>query len=105
MSGIEIDPDIVTLFNDMKLRSIHKWATFKIEKKKKIILDETGEACSTESKDDDKKWFDELKGKLSKEPRYILYDFGFTLEKDGRILKKLAFIFWWGFHHSLLVRW
>ena len=94
MSGIEIDPDIVTLFNDMKLRSIHKWATFKIEKKKKIILDETGEACSTESKDDDKKWFDELKGKLSKEPRYILYDFGFTLEKDGRILKKLAFIFW-----------
>ena len=102
MSGIEIDPDIVTLFNDMKLRSIHKWATFKIEKKKKIILDETGEACSTESKDEDKKWFDGLKGKLSKEPRYILYDFGFTLEKDGRILKKLAFIFWWGFHHSLL---
>ena len=93
MSGIEIDPEIVTLFNEMKLRSTHKWATFKIENKKKIILDETGDPCSTESKEEDRKWFDELKAKLTKEPRYILYDFGFTL-KDGRILKKLAFIFW-----------
>ena len=94
MSGIEIDPEIVSLFNEMKLRSTHKWATFQIEKKKRIILDATGDPCSTESKEDDQACFDELKGRLTKEPRYILYDFGFKL-KDGRLLKKLAFIFWW----------
>ena len=93
MSGIEIDPDIVSLFNEMKLRSTHKWATFQIEKKKKIILDQVGEPCSTNTKEDDQTRFDELKASLTKEPRYILYDFGFTL-KDGRLLKKLAFIFW-----------
>jgi len=72
MSGIEIDSDIPTLFNEMKLRATHKWATFKIENKKKVVEDEKGEPCKTESKEDDKAWFDELGGKLGREPRYIL---------------------------------
>ena len=95
MSGIEIDSDIPTLFNEMKLRSTHKWATFKIsDDKKKIEVDELGEPKVTEDKDDDKVCFDELKTKLKKEaPRYILYDFGFR-NKEDRVIKKLAFIFW-----------
>ena len=90
-----MDSDIPTLFNEMKLRSTHKWATFKIEKKKKVILDKEGEPNPTEDRETDKACFDELKALVTanNEPRYILYDFGFKI-KDGRQLKKLAFIFW-----------
>ena len=94
MSGVEVDEDVVTMFNDMKLRSIHKYATFKIVNKKKIEADVLGDPCKTEDKATDKEQFDALKAQLDKEPRYILYDFGFT-NKEGRIINKLAFIFWW----------
>ena len=93
MSGIEVDPEIVTLFNEMKLRSTHKYATFKIVNKKRVEIDVQGEPAKTEDKESDKAKFLELKGLLTKEPRYILYDFGFT-NKEGRIIQKLAFIFW-----------
>ena len=93
MSGIEIEDDVAPLFNDIKLRATHKWVTFKIEKKKKIIIDVKGEPNPTEDKDADKASFEELKGQLTEEPRYILYDFGFT-NKEGRKINKLAFIFW-----------
>ncbi len=93
MSGVEVDPEINTLFNDIKTRKTNKWATFKIENKKKITVAEVGEKCTTDNKDDDKVQFDIMKAALGKEPQYILYDFGFTL-KDGRKINKLAFIFW-----------
>lgn len=93
MSGIEVDAEIVTLFNEMKLRSTHKYATFKIVNKKRVEIDTKGEAAKTEDKDQDKEKFGELKDLLTKEPRYILYDFGFT-NKEGRKINKLAFIFW-----------
>ena len=93
MSGVEVKEDVVTLFNDMKLRSIHKYATFKIVDKKTIEVDVLGDPVKTEDKEADKAQFDELGTKLDKEPRYVLYDFGFT-NKEGRIIKKLAFIFW-----------
>ena len=94
MSGIEIDSEITEKFNDMKLRSTNKWATFKIEKKKKIVLDKIADPNKTEDKEADKACFEELKTKLTSEPRYILYDFGFT-NKEGRKINKLAFIFWY----------
>lgn len=93
MSGVEVNEEVVTLFNDMKLRSTHKYATFKIVNKKKIEVDVLGDPGKTESKEDDKVRFDELGTHLDKEPRYVLYDFGFT-NKEGRIINKLAFIFW-----------
>ena len=93
MSGIEVDSEITTLFNDMKLRSTHKYATFKIENKKKVVLDASADPCKTEDKAADKEQFEALGALLGKEPRYILYDFGFT-NKEGRIINKLAFIFW-----------
>lgn len=94
MSGIEIDPEITTLFNDMKLRSTHKFITFKIENKKKVIVDVKGDPCPTESTEEDKAQFGILGDLLTKEPRYVLYDFGFT-NKEGRKINKIAFIFWW----------
>lgn len=93
MSGIDIDPDVATLFNDMKLRAIHKWATFKIKNKKEVVIDQTGEPDKTDDRDNDKKCFHEMVKSLTDEPRFILYDFGFT-NKEGRVIKKLAFLFW-----------
>ena len=93
MSGIEIDPDIVNLYYEMKLRSAHKYATFKIENKKRTVIDILGDPAKTESKEDDEILFDELKSTLTSEPRYILYDFGFTNSR-GEKVHKLAFIFW-----------
>ena len=93
MSGVEVDPTIPPLFNDMKLKSTHKFMTFKIEKKKKVVVDVQGDPNKTESKEDDKVFFDDMKSQFTDEPRYVLYDFGFTLE-SGRKLNKIAFIFW-----------
>ena len=93
MSGIETDPEVTTLFNDMKLRHTHKYMTFKIENKKRIVVDLKGDPRKTASKEEDKEAFTELTGLLQQEPRYVLYDFGFT-NKEGRQLEKLAFIFW-----------
>lgn len=93
MSGIEVDPEIVTLFNDMKLRSVNKYATFKIVNKKRVEIDVKGDPAKTEDKEEDKTQFGTLAAILTNEPRYILYDFGFT-NKEGRKINKLAFIFW-----------
>ena len=93
MSGIEVEPDCTALYNDMKLRSIHKYATFKIENKKRIVIDILGDPAKTESKEDDEILFDQLKSTLTLEPRYILYEFGFTNSR-GKQVQKLAFIFW-----------
>ena len=93
MSRIQVDAEINGLFYDMKLRSTHKFAFFKIEGKKKIIVDVRGDPCITEAKEEDEAQFNKMKEQLSKEPRYILYDFGFMM-KDGRKINKLAFIFW-----------
>ena len=96
MSGIAVDPAIATLFNEIKLRSTHKYATFKIEKKKEIIVDQLGDPVATETREEDKAEFNKLKDMVtaSNEPRYILYDFSFQMQKDNRSLKKIAFIFW-----------
>ncbi len=93
MSGIEVDAEIPTLFNEIKLRATHKWVTFRIENKKKVVVDQKGDPCSTTDKETDKGCFGELAAVLGDEPRYILYDFGFT-NKEHRKIGKLAFIFW-----------
>ena len=95
MSGIEVDESIATLYNEMKMRKTHKWATFRInDEKTSIVIDELGEPKDTGSVADDKEAFGELAGKLvASQPRYILYDFNFV-GKEGRKVEKLAFIFW-----------
>ena len=102
MSGIEVDSSVPTLFNEIKLRSVHKFATFKIENKKKIVVDYLADPVQTEDREKDKAEFDKLKDLVtaSKEPRYILYDFGFT-NKEGRKISKIAFIFWYVYQYGV----
>ncbi|XP_038050943.1 cofilin-like isoform X2 [Patiria miniata] len=90
MSGMEVDEEVSTIYNDMKLRKTLKWITFKLENKKKIIKDQSAEPNDNYG---DKTQFDEMKAKLTSEPRYILYDFKFD-SKEGRKINKIAFIFW-----------
>lgn len=96
MSGIEVDSEIATLFNEIKLRSTHKFATFKIQNKKIVVIDYKADPVATETRETDKAEFDKLKDLVtsSNEPRYILYDFSFQMAKDNRSVKKIAFIFW-----------
>ena len=93
MSGVTVDDKIAVLFNEMKLRSTHKYITFKVENKEKVVVDVKADPCKTEDSESDKTQFDILKALMTKEPRYILYDFGFT-SKHGRKINKIAFIFW-----------
>jgi hypothetical protein len=94
MSGIAVDPAVTALFNEIKLRSTHKWATFKIAGNKTVKVDKKGDPCDTERSEEDKARFDELMSVLTlEEPRYCVYRFGFTTE-DGKKIDKLAFIFW-----------
>ena len=94
MSGIEVEPEVTSVFNDMKVRSSDKFITFKILEKKKIIIDHRSGPKITEEKDKDEEAFQELVALLKDEPRYILYDFGF---KDSQMkkIRRMAFIFWY----------
>ncbi|XP_078382754.1 uncharacterized protein LOC144665384 isoform X2 [Oculina patagonica] len=95
MSEMEIDPTVTALFYEMKLRSVHKYAAFKILNKRRVVIDDDilGDPIATETIEEDAKQFNKMKSLLSNEPRYILYDFGFT-NNEGRLINKLAFIFW-----------
>lgn len=95
MSGIAIDEEVTTLYNDVKMKQTNKYVTFRIEKEKTVVVDAKADPCKTEDKDADKEQFEVLRTKLVElnEPRYVLYDFGFTA-KGGRKLSKLSFIFW-----------
>ena len=64
MYEIEIDGEVATLYNKMKLRSTQKWATFKIEGRKKIMVDKKSDPCKTETPEDDKAHFEEMKQQL-----------------------------------------
>ena len=57
MSGIQVDAEINGLFNDMRLRSTHKFAFFKIEGKEKIVADVRGDPCIPQAKEEDEAQF------------------------------------------------
>ena len=94
-SAVGVHPSVLEKYNDVKLRSESKYVIFKIsDDKTHIVIDEASPKHKTTTEDEDRQWFEEMSGKLSEdEPRYILYDFGFTT-KSGRKLEKLAFAFW-----------
>ena len=93
LTGIQADPEILAFYKKITLEKCYKWATFKIGDMERIIIDYKAEACTTDTKEEDCVEFDQLVATLDDEPRYILYDFGFTNE-EGRKIQKLAFIFW-----------
>ncbi len=43
MSGIEIDQACVDIFQEIKIGKKHRFVTFKIEGKKKVVIDVVGE--------------------------------------------------------------
>lgn len=93
-SGIDVDKEVITKITEMKMKSTHKWRTFKLsDDLKQIIFDEAAGPKETLEREDDEKEFALLKATLTDEPRYIVYDFQFR-RKDERMLKKLAFINW-----------
>ena len=89
---VSITPEVSDIYNRMRVKQSNKWAMFKIENNK-LIVDGTGDECHTETREDDKIEFDKLKEKLTKEPRYLLYIFGFK-NSSGKVRKTLAFIVW-----------
>ena len=95
MSGVEIDQEVVTVYEDVKLRKTHKWMTFKIsDDKKKVEIDQRGEKITTESKEEDKAFFNTFTAQHFKdEPRYAVYDFRFT-NKEKRVIESICFICW-----------
>ncbi|XP_078382802.1 uncharacterized protein LOC144665416 [Oculina patagonica] len=53
-----------------------------------------GVKATTDTVEEDEKQFNNMKSLLTnQEPRFILYDFGFT-NKEGRKINKLVLIFW-----------
>ena len=93
-SGIEVDPEVVSACDDMKLRFSDKFITFKIREKKEVIVDQRSGPKRTEEKEKDEEAFQELVALLKDEPRYILYDFEFK-SSQMRKIRQVAFIFWY----------
>ena len=94
-SAVKVHQSVVDIFNAVKLRNEHKYVLFKIsDDEKQIVIDYAAGKHKTSTEEEDKQFFDEMRAKLTEaEPRYILYDFGFTA-KNGRKLEKLVFAFW-----------
>ncbi|XP_038065693.1 cofilin-like [Patiria miniata] len=84
MSGITVDDEVGTVFQEMKLRREFRWAIFKIKDNKSVVLD-------TKATGD--QGFTELYASLkeSGEPRYALYD---VPQELGVRSDKLVFLFW-----------
>ncbi|KAL9961245.1 hypothetical protein ACROYT_G030154 [Oculina patagonica] len=94
-SGIEVDPSIPALINEMVGNPVHKYAAFKIVDKTRVVIDYDmlGDPAKTVTVEEDEKQFNKMKSLLTNEPRFILYDFRFT-NKEGRLITKLVFIVW-----------
>ena len=92
VGGVEISPEVESLYNEINNSSTNKYATFKIENRK-VVVDVKGDPKATKTKEEDKVCLQEMVNHLQSEPRYGLYDFGFTTT-SGRQIDKLVFIYW-----------
>ncbi|KKY28456.1 putative cofilin [Phaeomoniella chlamydospora] len=90
-SGIQVDDSCTLAFNDLKLKSQHKYIIYKIaDDQKTIVVDETGT-------DPDYNTFREKllekKDKIGKSrPSYAIYDVEFELAEGEGKRSKIAFI-------------
>ncbi len=94
-SGIEIDQEVLELFDGIRNHSTHKYAVFRVTDRK-LVVDVVGPHLATHTKQEDHTAFAEVVALLkdSKQPRYALFDFEFPDKEEGRNYKKLSFIFW-----------
>lgn len=97
MSGINVEQEVVDIFQLIKNKKGPKFVAFRLSNNKKSVIvdhDIKGEKIKTTDVEEDKKHFQKLLDmQKDEEPRYIIYDFGFKQE-DGKINEKLAFISW-----------
>ena len=87
-SGIELDPSVMDLFEDIKRRHAHRYAAFKIANGRRIVIDDNilADPSDTVTAEEDEEQFNKMKSLLTnQEPRYILFDFA---------RHKLALICW-----------
>jgi len=97
-SGATIAPDCVTTFNDLKLNKKYKFIIFKLtDDYKEIVVEEASsegdwevfreKLLQAESKN--------MKtGKVTKGPRYAVYDFNYDLAAGEGSRSKITFIAW-----------
>jgi len=96
-SGVQVAPECITKFNELKLGKSLKYIIFKLaDDNKEIVVEDT-----SESKD-----WDEFRNKLvnaksknkmgkeSKGPRYAVYDFEYDLASGEGSRSKITFIAW-----------
>jgi cofilin len=88
VSGVTIEDNCITSFNDMKLRHDKRYIIYRIsEDQSKIIIEEIGEKSKT--------YAEFRKSLQSKDgPRYAVVDFEYKKKDTGSIQDKLVFIFW-----------
>ncbi|XP_071784783.1 uncharacterized protein [Asterias amurensis] len=91
LSGVEVNPEVGVVFNDMKHWKTIKWVTFKLENNEEIVVDIRSGRPRGLGADQDQ--FNEIKDSLPSEPRYVLFNFHF-MDRIGREIQKVAFIFW-----------
>jgi len=96
-SGVQVDKDCITKFNELKLGKTLKYIIYKLSDDfGTIVVEETG---------DDKDWdnFREKlinaktkskQGKEGKGPRYAVYDFEYELASGEGTRNKITFIAW-----------
>ncbi|MCJ1267104.1 cofilin [Lobaria immixta] len=95
-SGVSVNPECVTTYNDLKLGKSIKYIIYRISDDYKEIVVEHA------SSDDNWETFQEKllnakashKGKEGKGPRYAVYDFQYELEGGEGTRNKIVFISW-----------
>lgn len=90
----QVSPNAITAFDKMKFEHGYKWIIFQINDQNTIVPDKYGDRCNAETREEDKKKFEEMKAFLSAaEPAYVVYHFGFTTSK-GISIHKAVFLTW-----------
>ena len=85
-SGIAVKDDCVNVFNELKLKSTHRYITYKIgDDLKEIVVDQIGPRSAT---------WDDFRNALPRdEPRYGVFDLEFSLGDSGD-RHKLVLVSW-----------
>ena len=89
-SGVGVHDDVITEFNDFKLKKAphnYRYFIYKIEKDEEIVIEHRGERDATYAD------FAAQLASCENECRYGLIDLDF-ITKDGRETSKLVFISW-----------
>ena len=82
-SGVAVNDECVSIYNEMKLKKNYKYVTFFIEDKKEIKISDKGEASKTSE--------DFKKSLPEDQPRYGFVDIEYTTDRKQ---SKLTFVMW-----------